>query len=143
MLARWTALRRSSRKHYRITLADALNAHERALVRSGGLAGIKSLDDLQSAIGRPYSGYHRPISRKAAALMQAVATNHGFNDGNKRTSVILTDLLLDKSGYRLEPIRASEKIDDAVEALVLAIVEEHKPFEEIVSWFEARIKARK
>ena len=37
-----------------------------------------------------------------AGLFEAVATGHGFNDGNKRTAVILTDLLLSESGHVLE-----------------------------------------
>jgi death on curing protein len=127
-----------SKRHYRITLAEALSAHERAL-RSGGLPGVRALNEIQSAIGRPYTGYYRSIAGKAAALMQSVATNHGFPDGNKRTSLILTALLLDKSGYRLVPIDAAEDIETAVEGLVLAIVD-HKPFDEIVDWFKARIR---
>lgn len=109
-------------------------------MRAGGLPGIRSLDEIKAAIGRPYSGYHRPIARKAAALMQSVATNHGFTDGNKRTSLILTALLLDKSGYRLQPARRRERIETALEELVLAIVDEHTPFDEIVEWFKARIR---
>jgi death-on-curing protein len=98
----------SGKRHYRITLGDVLSAHARALL-TGGRPGIHDLDALLSAIGRPYTGYYRPIARKAAALMQSIATNHSFNDGNKRTSIILLNLLLDRSGYRLEGIDAAEK----------------------------------
>ena len=119
-----------------------LFAHDYAL-SFGGRAGIRSLDQILSAIERPYSGYHRPIARKVAALMQAVATNHGFTDGNKRTSLILTLLLLDSSGYGLEPIDRREDIYQAVEDLLLAIVDQHKPFDEIVNWFKARIHMKR
>jgi death on curing protein len=47
----------SGRAHYRVTLADALEAHDAALAQSGGRRGILNLDALQSALGRPYSGY--------------------------------------------------------------------------------------
>lgn len=79
------------RRHYRVTLADAIAAQERAL-RSGGLSGLRDLHSLRSAIERPYSGYYRPIAGKAAALMQSVATNHAFIDGNKRTSMAISGL---------------------------------------------------
>jgi death-on-curing protein len=52
---------------------------------------------VESAIGRPYSGYHRSISRKAAALAESIIQNHGFVDGNKRTAVIMMHTLLTKA----------------------------------------------
>ena len=53
---------------------------------------------IESAITRPYTGYYRPIAQKAAALLQSLATNHGFVDGNKRTAVFAMNLLLGESG---------------------------------------------
>jgi death-on-curing protein len=41
------------------------------------------------------------IEEKAAALTEALARNHGFVDGNKRTAVYAMDLLLTRSGYKL------------------------------------------
>ena len=101
---------------------------------------MPNLGLVESAIARPYSGYHRPIAQKAAALIQSVATNHGFADGNKRTAIILTDLLLDRSGYQLVPINAREDIVAAVEELVLAVVNGCMTFDEIVVWLRARIQ---
>jgi death-on-curing protein len=76
-------------RHYRVTLADALAAHDAALT-FGGRAGVVSLHSIESVIGRPYSGYHRPIANKAAALLHGVIRNHGFVDGNKRTALLPT-----------------------------------------------------
>lgn len=127
------------RRHYRVTLADAYAAHERAL-QSGGLAGLRDLHSLSSALARPYSGYYRPIAAKAAALVHSIATNHAFVDGNKRTSVLLVELLLDKSGYRLEPAEG-EDINHAIERLVADhVVEGRWPIERIEEWFASRIR---
>ena len=128
----------SGRRHYRITQADALGAHERAL-RSGGLPGVKNIDDLLSSIGRPYHGYHRSIQKKAAALFEAVATGHGFNDANKRTAVILTDLLLVGSGYVLEALN-NEDLNKAIEEFAVAVVKHEYDFDGIVAWFKVRIR---
>jgi death-on-curing protein len=129
----------SGRRHYRITLADALSAHERALL-SGGRPGIHDLDALLSAIGRPYTGYYRSIASKAAALLQSVATNHAFNDGNKRTSIILMDLLLDRSGYRLEPIDMAEDLESALEDYVVErVVQNRASADAIAQWLGSRI----
>jgi death-on-curing protein len=90
-------------------LADALSAHERAL-RFGGLPGIRDLGLIESAVSRPFTGYYRSIESKAAALVQSMSGNHGFIDGNKRTTVILADTLLARSGYRLERIEVDPSV---------------------------------
>ena len=46
---------------------------------------------IQSAIARPYHGYHRLIQQKAAAPVHGIVRNHGFADGNKRTALYLVE----------------------------------------------------
>jgi death-on-curing protein len=120
-------------RHYRVTLADILAAHAEALTY-GGRAGVVSLDAIQSAIGRPYSGYHRPIHRKAAALLHALVQNHGFVDGNKRSALIVTLLMVERSGYRLQ-LKDGERIDDTV----VSVAEGETDFESLAAWFKARL----
>jgi death-on-curing protein len=94
---------------------------------------------VESAIGRPYNGYYRDIASKASALVESMSGNHGFTDGNKRTTIILTHLLLSRSGYRLRPLRTDGPLDVAMEELVLAVVRHELIFDQIVSWFEDRL----
>jgi death-on-curing protein len=115
-----------------------LSAHDRAL-QFGGRAGVANFGMVESAIGRPYSGYYRSIARKAAALVESMATNHGFVDGNKRTTVILMHLLLSKSGYKLDSFGIRQGVNKEIEELVLDVVEHRVNFEGIVEWFKARI----
>lgn len=129
----------SGKRHYRLTLADALSAHARAL-QTGGRAGIPNIQLIASAIERPYSGYYREIARKASALVESMSGNHGFADGNKRTTIILTHLLLSKSGYRLRPLRTDGSLDVAMEELVLAVVRHELVFDQIVDWFKQRLR---
>jgi death-on-curing protein len=99
------------------------------------------LDSLLSAIGRPYTGYYRSIVHKAAALLQSIATNHAFYDGNKRTSVILLHLLLDRSGYSLEPSDAIEDLEQAIEDFVVdCVVTEKWAVDAIGEWLSRRIR---
>jgi len=90
---------------------------------------------IESALSRAYSGYHRSMSRKAAAVLHSMAGNHGFTDGNKRTAWLLVELLIDRSGYRLT-IPDDEPIDD----LVVSVVSKEISFSELVLWFEARLE---
>lgn len=136
--ALWNVLR-SGRLHYRLTLADALSAHERAL-KFGGLDGIPNPGLVESAINRPYSGYHRKIAQKAAALVESMAGNHGFADGNKRTTLILLHTLLIKSGYALVPLKGGEDIQEAAEKMILDSVNKIMSFDDLVEWFKTRIR---
>lgn len=110
-----------------------LAAHDEALTY-GGRAGIVSLDGIQSAIGRPYSGYHRAIHRKAAALLHGLVQNHGFVDGNKRSALIVTLLMIERSGYQLL-LHGEERIDD----LVVAVAAGQVSFDELATWFKSRL----
>src|SRR4029077_3161373 len=87
-------------KRYRVTLRDVLEAHDQALT-FGGLHGVRDLGLIESAIARPYSGYHRSFAKKCAALTHSLTMNHGFVDGNKRTALLAVTLLLSRNDYRL------------------------------------------
>jgi len=69
-----------------------------------------------------------------------MATNHGFVDGNKRTTLILTYTLIVRSGYDLVAAEEDGNIETEFEELLLS-VSDHLPFEEIVQWFRRRVKA--
>lgn len=73
--------------------------------------------------------------------MQSIATNHAFNDGNKRTCIILTDVLLDRSGYRLVGIDATEDLEQAIEDFVVeSVVKGRLSIDAITAWLEPRIR---
>jgi len=128
----------SGRRHYRVKFEDAIEAN-RFAIAFGGLRGIRREDDIRAAIGRPYSGYHRRIERKAAALFQSIACSHGFNDGNKRTAVLLVNLLLERSGYQLQSATSQEDLTEAYEEFTVRVVTDRPDFDDIVAWFRARI----
>ncbi|WP_368073789.1 hypothetical protein [Sulfitobacter sp. SK011] len=55
-------------------------------------------------------------------------------DGNKRTAWVLVEILVERSGYRLD-ILDDEPIDD----LVVDIASGQLDFEEIRNWFKDRL----
>lgn len=110
-----------------------MEAHEQSLDAFGGLGGLSRWDDLLGALGRPYHGYHHKIWKKAAALLHGVATSHGFNDGNKRTAWLVTDLLYIQSGYELV-VGENDRIDD----LMVNVVEGTVTQPELETWLKER-----
>lgn len=128
----------SASQNYRLTWKDALAAHDRALRCGGGAQGIVNRGSIESAIARPYAGYYRAIASKAAALVESMVGNHGFADGNKRTAVILLNLLLERSGYRLNSAGGNTSIQQEVEEMILAVACRQLSFDELVDWFRRR-----
>jgi death-on-curing protein len=127
----------SGKRHYRITLADALSAHDRAL-QFGGLEGVIDIGRIEAAIARPYSGYHRPITHKAAALVEALTQNHGFTDGNKRTTYLLMYVLLDNSDYEL--VFFENDIYFEIANMIVAAADGRMAFDDLVVWFRGHIR---
>ena len=111
-----------------------LEAHAQSLEAFGGLPGICNLDSILGAIGRPYHGYHRPIHRKAAALLHGLATSHGFNDANKRTAWLTTEVLCWNSGYQLT-LRHADRLDDVVVDVVTGAMSQNT----LEAWFKTRL----
>jgi death-on-curing protein len=68
-----------------------------------------------------------------------MAGNHGFADGNKRTTLILLHTLIQNSGYRLVP-RPVENIEMAVEEIILASASRAVTLEQLNEWFRLRLE---
>lgn len=90
-----------------LTLADVLGLHAVLLQRYGGAAVLRDPGALESALFRPQTGYYDDIVAEAAALMESLAINHPFVDGNKRVAFAAADVFLRINGWRLrrEPMR--------------------------------------
>ncbi len=104
----------------------------------GGLDGVRDLTVIESGIARPYVGFRRRIWEKAAALLQSIAQNHGFVDGNKRTALLVLNVFLERSGYRLTPL-GREDLSDAAETVVLELVEHRIDLEALTAWIRQRL----
>jgi death-on-curing protein len=85
-----------------LTVADLIRINGRMVERWGGLAGIRDIALLESALARPKSGYYADVIEEAAALCESLLQNHPFIDGNKRSAVVATAVFLRWNGYRLQ-----------------------------------------
>ena len=85
-----------------------LALHDEQLAEHGGLAGVRDLGAVKSALARPrnLAGYEdcEDVAQLAAAYAYGIARNHGFADGNKRTALVAADLFLMLNGYELSSL---------------------------------------
>jgi death-on-curing protein len=84
-----------------LTVADVLGMHAALMLHYGGAPGVRDPGALEAALFRPQTGYYRDIVAEAAALMESLAINHPFVDGNKRVAFAATDVFLRINGWRL------------------------------------------
>lgn len=64
--------------------------------------GLRDMGALESALLRPQMGYYDGIIEEAAAMLESLAMNHPFVDGNKRTAFYATDTFLRKNGHFID-----------------------------------------
>lgn len=83
-------------------MADVLGMHAVLIQRYGGAPGVRDPGALESALFRPQTGYYEDIVAEAAALLESLAINHPFVDGNKRIAFAATDVFLRINGWRLQ-----------------------------------------
>lgn len=88
--------------HVYPTVKDAVAAHDALIEKYGGSFGILDEGALEAAINRPQTGYYNSIIEEAAALMESLAMNHPFIDGNKRTAFAVCDGFLRINGYYID-----------------------------------------
>jgi death-on-curing protein len=84
------------------TLAEVIAMHDSLIREFGGSHGIRDEGALVSALMRPQLGYHESLVQEAAALMESLANNHPFVDGNKRVAFFTTDTFLRMNGYFID-----------------------------------------
>jgi death on curing protein len=97
------------------TVAEVIESQRLLIEEFGGLHGIRDRGLLESAVFRPRSGYYSDIIEEAAALMESLANNKSFLDGNKRVTFVMTDTMLRANGYFLdvEALEAHKLITEA------------------------------
>ncbi|VXC43064.1 type II toxin-antitoxin system death-on-curing family toxin [Sphingomonas sp. 8AM] len=88
-----------------LTTADILAIHEDQIARYGGLDGIKDCGLVESAVMSPrhvayYEG-ERDLLMLALVLCRALARDHPFIDGNKRTAAVAMLMFLELNGHEL------------------------------------------
>src|SRR5689334_3394346 len=99
------------------TVAETIETHRLLIEEFGGIHGVRDIKLLESAVLRPQNSYYGNLIEEAGALMESLANNHAFIDGNKRISFVMTDAMLRANGYFLEveSFEAHKLITEAME----------------------------
>lgn len=118
-----------------LTAEQILFLHARLVAETGGSHGVRDLNLLLSAVGRPQTSFddedlYPDFFTKAAALMESVINNHPFVDGNKRTGIAATALFLNANGYRLQVSNTE------LEKFTLEVAQAQHTIEDIAAWLQ-------
>jgi len=118
-----------------LTVAEVYLMQHRLIELFGGLHGVRDKSAVEAAVFRPQAGYYNSIEEEAAALMESLANNHGFIDGNKRIAFTAADVFLRRNGFYIDA--------DAVDAyeFIDGSIERHEcRFGKILDWIRGHVK---
>ena len=122
-----------------ITVDDVIRLHSQVIQVTGGLDGIRDHSALESAVCAPlqtFGGQELFSSEieKIARLGYGLASNHAFVDGNKRIGALMTQLLLQWNGYRLE-LEAGELAD-----MFISVADNAANETDLLEWIRRHLK---
>lgn len=87
-----------------VSAADVEDIHEIVIEIAGGARGLRDAGLLASALGRPQNLHaygEEDLFALAASYAEAIARNHPFVDGNKRTAFQTAHQFLHDNGWQL------------------------------------------
>ena len=84
-----------------LTVAEVAEIHQIMIDQFGGAPGLRDIGALESALFRPQSGYYADLIAEACALLESLAINHPFIDGNKRVAYASMEIFLLINGMRV------------------------------------------
>ena len=114
---------------------EIVAVHEQVLAAHGGSAGIRDVNLLESALGRPrhLAAYGEgDLFDWAAAYAHGIANNHPFIDGKKRTAFVAAALFLECNGWR---VNAPE---EEVVAIMVGVADKSVSQEAVAQWLRDR-----
>lgn len=122
-----------------ISIKEVEIIHNILIDKFGGSKGIRDKGLLESALARPFATFdnkdlYSTPADKASAIIESIAINHPFLDGNKRTAYTLMRLILLENEL---DIFASQ---DEKYNFVISISTGEYRFDEIKKWIETNLK---
>jgi death-on-curing protein len=119
-----------------LTVEELLAIHHKLILEFGGSHGLRDKGGLESAQMRPQTGYYQDIIEQAAALMESLAINHPFVDGNKRMAFFATDTFLRLNGFYIDCD------NDKAYAFFIKLFETNSfRFENLAKWLKNNVRS--
>ena len=117
------------------TIQEVIIMHDALISAFGGTPGIRDEGALASALMRPQLGYYDSLFQEAAALMESLANNYPFVDGNMRVAFFATDTFLRLNGHFIDCD------NDEAYALFMGMFEAGTfRFAELNAWLEEKVE---
>ena len=117
------------------TIEEVLAIHDDLVAQFGGSPALRDMGALESAIMRPQMGYYGSLIEEAAALMESLAMNHPFVDGNKRVAFFVTAAFVRLNGHFIDcDSRASH------DHFMTLFETDSFRFAELHAWLEAHVR---
>ena len=116
----------------------AIAIHSAAIVKFGGLDGVRDEGLLESALAQPFQTFggeeiYPTVAQKAARYAYGIASNHPFADGNKRTATAIMGVFLRMNGCRFKPRH------DELLAIMVGVADGSVSFVQLAEWLESQI----
>ena len=120
-----------------LTIEDVIVIHEKMLDIGGGSSGLRDIELLYSALGRPKSSFsgtylYPSIYKMGASLLHSLANNHPFIDGNKRTAFFSTALFLRKNDIEIKTNT------EEITSLMIQVTTKDLSIKNIADWFKQK-----
>jgi death-on-curing protein len=124
-----------------LTVDAVIALHTIALEIAGGIDGIRSHQQLASAVAQPQQSafgedLYRNVPDKAAAYGYFMAEGQPFLDGNKRTALLTLETFLEANGYELSA--DDDSVAQLFEDLANKVIDQAAFFE----WVSSRAHPR-
>lgn len=85
-----------------LSLDEILALHQKLIDAFGGHHEIRDPGALETALIRPQLAYYETVQQQAAAMIESLAHNHPFVDGNRRMAFFAADVFLRLNNYFLD-----------------------------------------
>lgn len=87
-------------KFFYFDTGHAIREHDFIIENSGGRIGVLNIGLLESVLEHIQNDIYYPnIEEKLCHLFFSINKNHAFNDGNKRSSIVLSAYFMELNGF--------------------------------------------
>jgi death-on-curing protein len=127
-----------------LTFEDVSAIHQQQLDLYGGLPGVRDAGLIESALANPKNKHHYEGEEDSLALAiglwLSLARNHGFSDGNKRTSTVAMIEFLARNGYDLHVPDTDDHplLGKLLESAIESSLDEYELYEILIHYVTER-----